>query len=87
MGCEKQKLLDRLKRIEGQVRGIQKMVDDERYCVDVLTQLAAVRAGVNKVGLMVLEGHTKGCVAQAFENDNEEKAIEELLEVMGKFLK
>ncbi|WP_353892216.1 metal-sensitive transcriptional regulator [Proteinivorax hydrogeniformans] len=87
MGCEKQKLQDRLKRIEGQLRGIQKMVDDERYCVDILTQLAAVRAGVNKVGLMILEGHTKGCVAQAFDNDNQEEAIEELLDVMGKFLK
>ena len=86
MGCN-QDVLSRLKKIEGQVRGIQKMVDEGRYCVDILTQLAAVRAAVNKVGIMVLEGHTKGCVADAINSENQDEKLEELMQVLSKFLK
>lgn len=86
MGC-KQDVVSRLKKIEGQVRGIQKMVDEGRYCVDILTQLAAVRAAVNKVGIMVLEGHTKGCVADAINSENQDEKLEELMKVLSKFLK
>ncbi len=80
-------IVSRLKKIEGQVRGIQKMVDEGRYCVDILTQLAAVRAAVNKVGLMVLEGHTKGCVSEALDGQNKDQKLEELMGVLSKFLK
>lgn len=86
MGCNDE-VISRLKKIEGQVRGIQKMVDEHRYCVDILTQLAAVRAAVNKVGIMVLEGHTKGCVAEALKSENQEEKLDELMQVLSKFLK
>lgn len=86
MKCN-QEVLSRLKKIEGQVRGIQKMVDEGRYCVDILTQLAAVRAAVNKVGIMVLEGHTKGCVKDAMNSENGDEKLEELMQVLSKFLK
>ena len=52
----------RLKRIEGQVRGIQGMVEDERYCIDILTQISAIQAGLDKVGLQLLEQHAAHCV-------------------------
>jgi DNA-binding FrmR family transcriptional regulator len=59
---DKQDLGARLKRIEGQVRGIQRMVEDERYCIDILTQISAIQAGLDKVGLKLLEQHAAHCV-------------------------
>lgn len=59
----KDQLRDRLARIEGQVRGIAKMVDDDRYCIDVLTQINAVRAALDKVALGLLDGHARLCLA------------------------
>jgi DNA-binding FrmR family transcriptional regulator len=85
--ADKKNMLDRLRKIEGQVRGIQKMIDDGRYCVDILTQLSAVQAALNKVGLMVLEDHTRGCVARAIERGGGAAAVDELLDVMKKFIR
>lgn len=59
----KQQLQTRLSRIEGQVRGVSKMVDEDRYCIDVLTQISAVRAALDKVALGLLDGHTRHCLA------------------------
>src|ERR671931_1327697 len=61
----KEQLLTRLKRIEGQVRGIEGMVDDDRYCIDVLTQISAVQAALDKVALGLLDDHAAHCVAEA----------------------
>lgn len=58
----KEDLLRRLKKVEGQVKGIQRMVENDKYCVDVLVQVAAVRAAVNKVGTMIFEYHSRGCL-------------------------
>ncbi len=80
-------LIRRLKRIEGQIRGIQRMVDEDRYCVDVLVQLAAVRAGLDKVGLALIEGHTRGCLRAAIVTGQGDEAIDELMDVLAKFLK
>jgi DNA-binding FrmR family transcriptional regulator len=80
-------MVTRLKKIEGQVRGVQKMVEEERYCVDILVQIAAIRSAINKVGLAVLESHTKGCVTRAIHEDHGDEAIDELMEVMNKFIK
>lgn len=85
--ADKKNMLDRLRKIEGQVRGIQKMIDNGRYCVDILTQLSAVQAALNKVGLMVLEDHTRGCVARAIERGGGAAAVDELLDVMKKFIR
>ncbi|WP_027340077.1 metal-sensitive transcriptional regulator [Halonatronum saccharophilum] len=84
---EKEQLINRLKRIEGQVRGLQRMVDEEKYCVDVLTQIAAVRGALNKVGMRILEKHTHGCVKNAATKDNGDQIIDELMDVIFKFNK
>jgi DNA-binding FrmR family transcriptional regulator len=84
---DKEGILERLRKVEGQVRGIQRMVEEDRYCVDILTQVAAVRAALDKVGLMLLEGHTRGCVVRAIRENHGDAAIQELMEVVQKFIK
>ena len=83
----KEILLNSLKTIEGQVRGIARMIEDDRYCVDILVQLAAVRASINKIGMSVLESHTRGCVSRAIQEGKGEESIEELIGVLSKFVK
>ena len=83
----KNKVQARLKRVAGQVSGIQKMVEDDRYCVDVLMQISAARAALAKVSKMLLESHIQTCVTGAFESDDaRERAakIEELVRVFDK---
>jgi DNA-binding FrmR family transcriptional regulator len=84
---EKAQLLSRLKRIEGQVRGIQKMIEEDRYCVDILVQVSAINAALKKVGLHLLERHTQHCVRDAIETGSGEEAIEELMKVFEQFSK
>ncbi|GGC81787.1 transcriptional regulator [Thalassobacillus devorans] len=84
---EKQKVLNRLKRIEGQVRGIQKMVEDDRYCVDILVQISAIDKALNQVGFSLMERHTKHCVSHAIKAGNGDESIEELMKVMKQFAK
>lgn len=88
-GKDKDDLLLRLRKIEGQVRGIHRMVEEDKYCVDVLVQISAVRSALDAVGLMLLEDHTRGCVARAVRNSDgdADKAITELTDVMKRFLK
>ncbi|KGX85759.1 metal-sensing transcriptional repressor [Pontibacillus litoralis] len=85
--AEKEQLLNRLKRIEGQVRGIQKMIDEDRYCVDILVQISAINAALKKVGFTLLEKHTNHCVADAIHKGNGEEAIDELMKVVQQFSK
>jgi DNA-binding FrmR family transcriptional regulator len=87
-GYRKSELQARLGRIEGQVRGISKMVEDEKYCIDILTQIAAVRSALERVGLGVLEDHVNGCVADAMSSKPEDSReyIDELLEVVERFI-
>jgi DNA-binding FrmR family transcriptional regulator len=86
---DKDALIRRLKRIEGQVKGIQSMVDDERYCIDILTQVTAVKSAINAVGVMILENHIKGCLIDAIENQEEDRdaLIEELISLIGRYSK
>ena len=81
-------LITRLHRIEGQVRGIEKMVTDDRYCIDILTQIAAVNTALESLAYRVLEGHVRHCVAGALESgdaaDAHEKT-EELLAAVERF--
>src|SRR5699024_5658030 len=79
---EKQSVVNRLKRIEGQVRGIQKMVDEDRYCADILMQISAINAELKKVGFSVAERHDKHCVESAVEYGEGDAEIDELLEVI-----
>lgn len=84
---EKDQLINRLKRIEGQVRGIQNMIEDDRYCVDILVQISAINAALKKVSLHLLERHTHHCVSDAIKNGEGEEAIQELMEVFERFSK
>jgi CsoR family transcriptional regulator, copper-sensing transcriptional repressor len=72
----KDQLKKRLRRIEGQVRGIEGMVEDDRYCIDVLTQISAVQAALDKVALGLLDEHARHCVMGAQEEDQDEKTAE-----------
>ena len=78
-------LLKRLRRIEGQVRGVARMIESDRYCVDVITQLTAVRAALDAVALQLLDDHTRGCVQSAVRSGHGSHAIGELMTVMRKF--
>ncbi|HEU4978703.1 MAG TPA: metal-sensitive transcriptional regulator [Solirubrobacteraceae bacterium] len=82
----KDQLLNRLRRIEGQVRGIEGMVEDDRYCIDVLTQISAVQAALDKVALGLLDQHTGHCVMGAAEGDRQEKAAE-LMAAVGRLMR
>lgn len=74
---DKAKILTRLRRIEGQVRGVQKMVEEDQYCVDVLTQLSAIIAGARATGMLVLDDHIRGCVLGTCRHGHEDQ--EEIL--------
>ena len=78
--------LKRLQRIEGQVRGLARMVEEERYCVDVLTQIASVHSALRSVGKELLRGHLKHCVSDAVQSGGKraEDAYDELIELMYK---
>jgi DNA-binding FrmR family transcriptional regulator len=82
---DKAGLTKRLNRIEGQVRGLNKMVEEDRYCVDILTQIAAVRSALDAVALQLLRDHTHGCVQDAIKSGRGDAAIGELLTVVEKF--
>jgi DNA-binding FrmR family transcriptional regulator len=88
--ADKEQLLKRLARIEGQVRGIARMIEDDRYCIDVLTQLGAVDTALEAVGRMVLDDHVKHCVAGALASGDPKEAkakSDELLEAVQRFVK
>jgi DNA-binding FrmR family transcriptional regulator len=82
---DKPGLLKRLNRIEGQVRGVNRMVDEGRYCVDILTQISAIRSALDAVALELLRDHTHGCVQDAVRSGSGTAAIDELLTVVEKF--
>ena len=79
-------LMNRLSRLEGQVRGIGRMVDGEEYCVDILQQIAALRAAVDALGLLILEDHVRGCVKSAVAKGEADKYVEEVLDVVRRFM-
>jgi CsoR family transcriptional regulator, copper-sensing transcriptional repressor len=85
---EKDALVKRLHRIEGQVRGIERMVEDDRYCIDVLTQISAVNTALESLALKILDEHVRHCVAGALSSGDEDDAhakTEELLEAVRRF--
>ena len=84
---EEKDLLKRLNRIEGQVRGVKAMVEDERYCVDILNQVSAVQAALNSFSKVLLSNHIKTCVVDDIEAGNGEEAVEELCKTIQKLMK
>lgn len=81
---DKAKILARLRRVEGQVRGVQRMVEEDKYCVDVLTQLSAIIAGARAAGMLILEDHIRGCVINA-DPAEQEDVLEELTTAIERF--
>jgi CsoR family transcriptional regulator, copper-sensing transcriptional repressor len=80
-------ILTRLRRIEGQVRGIARMVEDDKYCVDILDQVTAATAALDRVGVGLLGNHVRGCVRDAVSTPAGEEKVEELIGVISRFLK
>ena len=83
----KDQLNGRLARIEGQVRGIQRMVDEDRYCIDVLTQISAVQAALDKVALGLLDDHVRSCVLGASSEELQVDRTEELMAAVGRLMR
>ncbi len=83
---DKGQLVRRLSRIEGQVRGIARMIEREEYCVDILQQTAALRAAVDAVSIMILEDHVQGCVRTAAERGEADQYVDEVVDVVRRTL-
>ena len=81
-----QQVLNRLARIEGHVRAIKRMVEEDTSCPDVLTQIAAVRSALNSVGRVILEDHLQSCMVDAVEKDDYQRALKELKNSLDKFI-
>jgi DNA-binding FrmR family transcriptional regulator len=83
--ADKAALLKRLARIQGQVGGVSRMVEEERYCIDVLTQIGAIEAALDKVALALIDEHTRHCVLDAEGEERGEK-VDELVAALGRFV-
>jgi CsoR family transcriptional regulator, copper-sensing transcriptional repressor len=84
---DKQRILSRLRRIEGQVRGVDKMVEEDRYCIDVLTQVNAIRAALESVALQLLADHTEHCVTEAIRSGGGTDKVRELNEAVERLVR
>jgi DNA-binding FrmR family transcriptional regulator len=89
MQADSKAIHNRLRRIEGQVRGLQRMVDEDAYCIDILTQVAAVQTALEQVAVNVLDGHVRHCVADAVADDGGEAdaKLDELMAAVRRFAK
>ena len=85
--AHKEQVQARLRRIEGQIRGVQKMVDEDRYCIDVLTQVSAAKAALNAVALELLQDHTEHCVAEAIRSGDGTAKIRELNDAVERLVR
>ena len=83
---DKAALTQRINRIEGQVRGIGKMIDEDRYCIDILTQVSAVQSALDALALDLLEHHLHGCVQRAVRTGDGDAAMDEAMDVVRKFV-
>ena len=84
---DKRTIQSRLRRIEGQVRGIQKMVDEDRYCIDVLTQVNATKAALESVALQLLADHTEHCVTEAIQSGDGKRKVRELNQAVERLVR
>lgn len=87
MHAEKKKIETLLKTARGQIDGILKMVEEDRYCVDICNQIMATTSILKKTNLEILDAHIRGCVHDAFENGNSEEKLEEVLQLISKISK
>jgi DNA-binding FrmR family transcriptional regulator len=85
--ASKEQLLARLKRIEGQARGVQRMVEEDRYCIDVLTQISAIQAALDKVALGLLDDQLKHCVVEGHGPGTREELTDEVMGAIGRLVR
>jgi DNA-binding FrmR family transcriptional regulator len=83
----KEQLQKRLRRIEGQVRGVEKMVGEDRYCIDVVTQISAIQAALDKVALGLLDDHARHCVVEGHAEGSSEELTDELMGAVGRLMR
>ncbi len=83
--ADKRRLLTRLRRIEGQARGLAKMVEEDRYCIDILQQIASLRAAADAVALILLRDHLDGCVREAVRDGAGSEKIDEVVEAVRRY--
>jgi len=84
---DKSSLLARMRRIEGQTKGIQRMIEEDRYCIDIVQQLTALSSAVDEVSLFILQSHIEGCVADAIRDQHGEGHVKELMGTIRKAMK
>ena len=84
---DKTSLLARMKKIEGQARGIQRMLEEDRYCIDIVQQLTALCAAADEIALLILQSHIEGCVVDAVREQKGEEYIKELMDTLRKAMK
>ena len=84
---EKEKLVIRMRRIEGQAKGIEKMLEENRYCIDIVQQINALSSAADEVALIVLQNHIEGCVTDAIEEQRGDDYIKELMTTIRKVMK
>ncbi|GAA4951062.1 metal-sensitive transcriptional regulator [Actinoplanes utahensis] len=85
--ASKDNLQSRLRRIEGQVRGIERMVDEDRYCIDILTQISAIQAALDKVALGLMDGHARHCMHEGAKEGRADEMAGELMAAVGRLMK
>ena len=84
---DKSALITRMRRVEGQTKGIQRMIDDDRYCIDIVQQLSALSSAADEVALLILQSHIEGCVTDAIREQRGEDYIKELITTIRKAMK
>lgn len=84
---DKSALVVRMQKVEGQAKGIQQMIDDERYCIDIVQQLTALSSAADEVSLLILESHIERCVVNAIRNEHGDSQIKELMTTIRKAMK
>jgi DNA-binding FrmR family transcriptional regulator len=85
--ADKESLIGRLSKIEGQARGIRRMVEEDRYCVDVLQQIASLRSAADAAAQIILEDHIRGCVAHSLRSGDGDAHIGEVMEVIRRYVR
>jgi CsoR family transcriptional regulator, copper-sensing transcriptional repressor len=85
--ADKEALLKRLRRIEGQVRGVERMVDEDRYCIDIVTQISAIQAALDKVALGLLDDHAAHCIIGGASDQQPEELKDELMAAVGRLMR
>ena len=83
----KEQLVNRLRRVEGQVRGVERMVEEDRYCIDVITQISAIQAALDKVALGVLDDHARHCIVGGASDAAPEELTEELMGAVARLMR